>query len=105
MVTTWPCLTEAMYLIGRETGTPGQEALWEYFSDGLVRLHVPEADEWARVRTLMHRYSDTPMDFADASLVTAAESLGTRRIFTLDRHFRAYRIDGRHAFDVVPLAN
>jgi predicted nucleic acid-binding protein len=33
----------------------------------------------------MELYSDHPMDFADASLVTAAEALGTRRVFTIDR--------------------
>ena len=41
----------------------------------------------------MRQYSDTPMDFADASLVAAAESLNISRILTLDRHFYAYRIN------------
>lgn len=103
MVTTWPCLTEAMYLVGRATGARGQDVLWGYLSDGLVELHTPEADEWSRMRALMRRYGDTPMDLADASLVTAAERLATRRIFTVDRHFHAYRLSGGHAFDVVPL--
>ena len=53
------------------------------------------------MRELMRRYRDTPMDFADASIVSAAERLGTRRVFTLDRHFHVYRIDDRHAFEVV----
>jgi predicted nucleic acid-binding protein len=42
------------------------------------------------------------MDFADASLVTAAERLSLRGIFTLDRHFRAYRIEDRQAFEILP---
>ncbi len=41
---------------------------------------------------LMERYADRPMDFADASLVAAAEQLRTTRIFTLDRNdFATYR--------------
>lgn len=28
LVTSWPCLTEAMYLLGRASGLPAQEALW-----------------------------------------------------------------------------
>jgi len=50
----------------------------------------------------MSQYHDAPMDLADASLVTAAELLKVRRIFTLDQHFYAYRIDGQHPFEVVP---
>jgi predicted nucleic acid-binding protein len=50
---------------------------------------------------LMRRYRDTPMDLADASIVSAAERLGTRRVFTLDRHLHVHRIDDRHAFEVV----
>ena len=102
MVTTWPCLTEAMYLIGRATGARGQEVLWDYLSDGLVGLHKPGAGEWLRMRALMRQYGDTPMDLADASLVTAAEQLGIQRVFTIDRHFRAYRIHGAQPFEVVP---
>ena len=50
----------------------------------------------------MEKYSDTPMDLADASLVAAAEGLGLHRIFTLDSDFQVYRINGSTAFEVVP---
>lgn len=102
MVTTWPCLTEAMHLVGRAVGFRGQEVLWGYVEDGLVHLHTPAKDEWKRMRTLMARYRDAPMDLADASLVTAAENLGVRKIFSVDKHFRAYRIENAHPFEVVP---
>jgi predicted nucleic acid-binding protein len=37
------------------------------------------------------------MDLADASILVAAEALGTRRVFTLDRRdFRTYRIRRGH---------
>lgn len=54
------------------------------------------------MKVLMEKYSDTPMDLADASLVAAAESQGLHRIFTLDDDFRVYRIKGTTAFEVVP---
>jgi predicted nucleic acid-binding protein len=45
----------------------------------------------------MEVYADRPMDLADASLVTAAEALGTRRVFTIDRHdFETYRVRRGH---------
>lgn len=94
LLTTWPCLTEAMYLLWRAGGLPAQDELWGYLADRLVVLHIPATTEWERIRTLMQQYHDAPMDLADASLVTAAERCQLRRIFTLDRHFYAYRIDG-----------
>lgn len=101
-LTTWPCFTEAMYLLGRAGGLRAQEALWSYLADGLAVLHTPEAAEWQRMRVLMRQYGDAPMDLADASLVAAAERMGLRHIFTVDNHFGAYRIHGRQPFEVVP---
>ncbi len=102
LLTTWPCLVEAMYLLWRAGGLPAQEELWNYLADGLVMLHTPEVGEWKRMRELMRQYHDTPMDLADASLVVAAERLNLRRIFTIDSHFHVYRVNGVQAFEVVP---
>jgi uncharacterized protein len=102
LLTTVPCLTEAMYLLGRGGGLPAQDELWAYVADGMVQVHHPTEGEWERMRVLMRQYHDLPMDFADASLVVAAEHLGRRRIFSLDSHFHVYRIHGKHAFEVVP---
>ena len=42
---------------------------------------------------LMDRWSDKPMDLADASLVAAGEALGITSVFTIDRRdFTAYRV-------------
>lgn len=101
MITTWPCLTEAMHLVRERVGSRAPEVLWGYVADGLLKLYEPISGEWQRIRSLMSHYQDAPMDLADASLVAAAERLGTRRIFTVDHHFHAYRIHGRHTFDVV----
>jgi uncharacterized protein len=102
LVTTWPSFTEAMHLAHRAGGWPMQELLWRYVRDGLLVLHDLGPDERERMPSLMEQYRDTPMDLADASLVATAEALGLVRIFTLDHHFRVYRLDGSRAFDVVP---
>lgn len=46
---------------------------------------------------LMERYADTPMDFADATLVVLSDVLGVQDILTLDRRgFSTYRtLEGR----------
>jgi hypothetical protein len=63
-------------------------------------------DNWlARAFELMEQYRDHPMDLADASIVAAAESLGTRKVFTIDRRdFAAYRVRRGHRgypFDII----
>lgn len=102
MVTTWPCFSEAMYLLGRELGHPGQDALWQYVEDGLLTIHPQPESDWARMRALMTQYNDTPMDLADASLVVAAEMEGYTRIFSVDSDFYVYRLADGRALEVVP---
>ena len=102
LVTTWPCFTEAMYLLYRAGGHAGQEALWRLIEAGRLVLHGPNAAELGRMAALMGKYRDLPMDFADASVVAAAEQLGTRRVFTLDRDFHVYRFADGTAVEVVP---
>jgi predicted nucleic acid-binding protein len=102
LVTTWPCFAEAMYILRRELGYPGQEALWQLHATGQLIIHESGLAEQERMRALMDEYQDIPMDLADASLVAAAETRNVRRVFTLDRHFYAYRTAGGHSFEVVP---
>jgi len=52
----------------------------------------------------MEKYQDTPMDLADASIVSLAELHGLRRVFTIDSDFfYTYRINGKDVFDVISL--
>ena len=102
LVSTREIWTEAMYLLGRELGYTGQKALWRLRSSGHLALHESSSAEVDRMELLMEQYRDTPMDLADASLVVAAETLGLRRIFTLDRQFYAYRLADGSALEIVP---
>lgn len=102
LLTTWPCLTEAMYLLDRAAGYSAQAALWKMRAAGRLTLHDLEAADVDRMAELMDKYQDQPMDLADASLVVTADRLGFRRVFTLDRDFRIYRLADGSAFDIVP---
>lgn len=102
-ITTWPCLTEAMYFLGKYGGFGPQNELWGYVEDGPLNVHATSPDERARMRVLMEKYKDKPMDLADASLVAAAEVLKVSKIFTLDRRdFEVYRIYDKKPFEIVP---
>ncbi len=80
-----------------------QELLWEFILSGALDLSDILPAEIPRMRRLMAKYADLPMDFADASLVVVAERLRLRRVFTLDRRdFRLYRPRHLRSFDIIP---
>lgn len=102
MLTTWPAFTEAMYLLGKTAGWRGQEPLWRMVKQGDLQLAEPTESMLERIPALMARYQDLPMDLADASLVVVAEESGLDRIFTLDGHFRIYRLPRGKGFTLIP---
>ena len=102
LLVTWPCFTEAMYLLHRAGGYPAQAALWRLREAGRLTLHNASEAEVRRMTALMAKYHDLPMDLADASLLAAAEAIGTRQVFTLDRDFHVYRFADGSAVDVTP---
>jgi predicted nucleic acid-binding protein len=102
LVSTWACFAEAMHLLRRLGGLRYQQHLWEMQSRGLLTLHSHTQNELARMPVLMERYANVPMDLADASLMSAADFLGDRKLFTLDNDFRIYRFDDGGIFNVTP---
>ena len=102
LVTTWPAFTEAMHLLGRAAGWPGQRALWALVDRDVLVVADVDGPGAERSADLMRRYADLPMDLADATLVALGEQLSSRRVFSLDRHFHAYRLRGGRSLQVVP---
>ena len=102
LITTCACFTEAMYLLGQYGGWLAQQELWGYLTDDILVIHHHTSDELSRMKSLMEQYRDVPMDLADASLVTMAEVLEQRQIFTLDSDFYIYRLWGNQSFEVLP---
>jgi len=102
MVTTWPTFTEAIYLLGQAAGWPGQQALWRLIQRNALTIAELDPKLMLRSAELMERYRDHPMDLADATLVAVAEALDQRTIFTLDEHFRTYRLRSRRYLKIVP---
>lgn len=101
LLTVWPALAEAMHLLNRSAAA--QEFLLEWVSNGAVNLATLDRTDVPRIREVMHKYRDLPMDLADAALVRVAERERIRRIFTVDRRdfeiYRPYRL-GR--FEIIP---
>lgn len=98
--TVWPAVTEAMDLLNNPTA---QDALWDLLARSVITLLPLGAPDVPRMRQLMRKYRDLPMDLADAALVCVAEREGISRILTVDeKDFRAYRLEGRGAFTLLP---
>ena len=102
LLTTWPCLAEAMHLLQRHGGYRYQAALWSMYFREQLSLHQLTSAETARMAELMEQYRDTPMDLADASLVATAETLALPLVFTVDHQFYIYRLNDGSALQVVP---
>lgn len=91
-----------MYLVFRVGGFPAQAALWQMRTNRRLLLHDLTVIEVDRMVELMETYRDRPMDLADASIVAAAEHLGMRRLFALDRDFYIYRLAHDATLELVP---
>lgn len=101
LLTTEPVLTETVYLIG--PSVKAQKICIGFILKGGVTLVPQSIESLSRAVTLMEKYNDIPMDFADATLVVLAEETGINNVFTLDkRGFGVYRIYGRKTFTIWP---
>ena len=101
LLTTWMPVTEAMYLL--DFSISAQDALLEFIERGALRIRDISSRDLPAIQSLMKKYSDQPMDFADASLVHVAGREGLDEIFTLDRRdFGVYRIRKDRRFKILP---
>jgi hypothetical protein len=89
--TTGAVITEAMHLVGAARGGP--TLLAEFVTASRARVHdFAQPAELRAAAALMAKYSDTPMDYADATLVLLAERIDVLDVLTLDRRgFSTYR--------------
>jgi predicted nucleic acid-binding protein len=102
LLTSEAVLTELFHLVGDARAQ--MEAAWKFVRSGALVVGAIEDGELGNVRTLMSRYWDRPMDFADATLVYLAKRESLSVILTVDHaDFATYRIEGRRQFRVLPI--
>lgn len=99
--TVWPAFTEAMYLLG--SSAEAQRTLWNMIEVGGFQILDLGNEDYPRMRELMWKYRDQPMDLAAAALIRVAEREHCSRIFTIDRRdFQIYRMHGLGRFEILP---
>jgi len=104
IATTTPVLTEAFHMLG--PASIGSNRLREFIEGGGLSVWFVGRTSLSRAFELMERYADHPMDLADASLVVAAESLATRKVFTLVRRdFATYQVRRGHRQQAIEMVS
>jgi uncharacterized protein len=69
-------------------------------SEGLFQVFEIKPYHISRLKDLMNKYRDVPMDLADASLVLLAEEYKTGRILSLDiKDFSIYQWNNKNYFE------
>lgn len=101
LCTTSAVITEAMHLL--KDHPKGPRNLAEFVQAAAVQVfESTQPQQLLAAVSLIEKYCDTPMDFADATLVLLSDGIGTTRIVTLDRRgFRTFRTRKGKAFEIV----
>jgi predicted nucleic acid-binding protein len=99
--TSGAVLTELFHLVG---DTPREvELAWAFIRSGAVTVLPISDPDLPDIETLMRKYHDRPMDFADATLVHLAQRESFSTVFTIDHDdFETYRVGGRKRLRILP---
>jgi len=101
LLTTWPCVVEAAYLLE----APQRFDLLRWIELGGAQLYSFAAQDLHAMTAWMRQYTEAgkrEMDLADASLYWVAVETGIRAILTVDtRDFERYRLPDGKAFEVL----
>jgi predicted nucleic acid-binding protein len=89
-VSTIAVITEVTHML--DFNVRAQIGFLEWISQEGIIIHDINQKEIIRIIELSKKYQDVPMDFADATLVVAAEQTGIREIISINSDFEIYRL-------------
>jgi hypothetical protein len=102
LITNYAVITEVSHLLDFSPRVQVDFLRW-IFEGGLSVADIL-TDDLARIIELTEKYSESPMDFADASLVILCERMSIKDIASIDKDFGIYRTRNRMPFRNVFLA-
>lgn len=95
LYTTWPVITEALHLLSYSI--QAQANLLEWIERGGLQMENLDISDVRYIKDRMVKYSDIPMDMADASVMCIAEKNKITRIISIDSDFSIYRtLNGKY---------
>ena len=89
LFTTWPVVTETVYMLDFNQAVQIDFLTW--IKRGAVEIIDLNNSDLVRIIELAKKYSDVPMDLADATLIVASEELNIENIISIDPDFYIYR--------------
>ena len=98
-ITCEAVIVEATFLLRRSNRS--HEKLLDLITSDALMIGFDLEGEAEVVSALMTRYSNVPMDLADACLVRMAEQHANRTVLTLDSDFHIYRKHRREVISVI----
>ncbi|NMC63960.1 MAG: PIN domain-containing protein [SAR324 cluster bacterium] len=102
MITSWPVLTEASWLLRKNK--KAIDGIFSAINGGLLLILDLDDKAPAWIHNFLKRYNDIGALPADASITYLAERENLDYVFTLDKkNFSTYRLSKKRALKLLPL--
>ncbi len=96
LVTSLASVTETLHLLSFNRNAQADFLSW--LNAGAVEIETIDNEDLLTIKDMMLKYSDLPMDFADACLVYLGDKLNIDSVATIDRDFDVYRLKDKKTF-------
>ena len=101
LYSTEAVLTEVLYILNFSIIAQG--AALDFVLESIVEIVPQNTQSLRMIKSLMKKYADLPMDYADATLVCLAAEAGIRNVVTFDKKdFTIYTLPGKRNFILMP---
>jgi len=101
LYSTEAVLTEVLYLLN--FSIKAQTAALDFVVEAVVEIIPLNVESTKKCKKLMQKYSDLPMDYADATIVCLANDIGMKDIVTFDhKDFNIYKFARNKIFSIMP---
>lgn len=101
LYSTEAVLTEVLYILNFSMTAQG--AALDFVLKSVVEIVPSNIDSLKKTKSLMKKYADLPMDFADATIVVLAAETGIRHVVTFDKkNFSIYKLPKKKSFTIAP---
>jgi len=97
LITTWPVVTEVSYMLN--FNVKAQCSFFEWIRLHAVSIYDIRNDHVKDIINLLSRYSNVPMDLADASILLVAEEKGISDILSFDSDYYIYKLNKKKTFN------
>jgi hypothetical protein len=89
LITTWAVLTEVSHMLDFNLNV--QLDFLKWIELGAVEVYDIKQDDLATIIEMMTKYTNVPMDLADATLMYVAHKENIKKIVSIDSDFDIYR--------------